>query len=108
MARPGSVIGAQRRSFGAGPEVVARAATAFANGLQAGGVAATAKHFPGLGGALGDTDSGAVRVGLGLEELRRVDERPFAALVGAGTRLVMVATAATRRSTPGRRRCRPG
>jgi beta-N-acetylhexosaminidase len=37
------------RSFGAGPDLVARHGAAFVAGLQATGVAATAKHSPGTG-----------------------------------------------------------
>jgi beta-N-acetylhexosaminidase len=42
------------RSFGSNPGVVAPLVTAAVNGLHAGGVGATLKHFPGLGGAAGD------------------------------------------------------
>jgi beta-N-acetylhexosaminidase len=93
VARAGSAIGAQRRSFGSAPGPVASAAAAFARGLQAEGVAATAKHFPGLGRALGNTDLTPVRIPASLDQLRRVDERPFARAVGEGVRLVMVGSA---------------
>ena len=58
VAAPGSAMGAEGRSFGADPAVVARCAEAFADGLERHGVAPTAKHFPGLGAATGDTDVG--------------------------------------------------
>ncbi len=51
-----SFIARQGRAFSTDAQTVARGATAFALGLQAGGVAATAKHFPGLGSAGTDTD----------------------------------------------------
>ena len=38
-----------RRSFGSDPEIVGRALNAYVEGLQAGGVLATLKHFPGHG-----------------------------------------------------------
>jgi beta-N-acetylhexosaminidase len=51
-----SFIARQGRAFSTDAQTVARGATAFALGLQADGVAATAKHFPGLGSAATDTD----------------------------------------------------
>ena len=44
------------RAFGSTPEQVSRLGLAFADGLQSEGVAATAKHFPGLGRAVENTD----------------------------------------------------
>ena len=46
------IIGA--RSFGSSPAVVAPLVAAAVQGLHEGGVGATLKHFPGLGGAAGD------------------------------------------------------
>src|SRR5437763_7510128 len=46
------IIGA--RSFGANPSVVAPLVGAAVQGLHDGGVGATVKHFPGLGGQAGD------------------------------------------------------
>ena len=42
------------RSFGSNPSVVAPLVAAAVQGLHDGGVGATIKHFPGLGGAAGD------------------------------------------------------
>src|SRR3954447_12441906 len=47
VARPGGVIAATERSFGSTAARVIATAVPFAQGLQAGGIAATAKHFPG-------------------------------------------------------------
>lgn len=47
-----AVIGG--RSFGSNPSVVAPLVDAAVQGLHDGGVGATIKHFPGLGGAAGD------------------------------------------------------
>ena len=44
------------RSFSADATVASAAGRAFAAGLAAGGVIPVAKHFPGLGGASGNTD----------------------------------------------------
>ena len=56
-------------------------------------MAATAKHFPGFGAAPANTDLGAVRIGVGLRELRAVDRPPFAAAIRAGAGLVMLSSA---------------
>jgi beta-N-acetylhexosaminidase len=52
----GAFIAQQGRAFPFNATTVAKYATAFALGLQSRGVAATAKHFPGLGSAAVDTD----------------------------------------------------
>jgi beta-N-acetylhexosaminidase len=44
------------RAFGMRPSIVARGACGFAAGLRRGGIAATLKHFPGLGRARTNTD----------------------------------------------------
>jgi beta-N-acetylhexosaminidase len=93
VARPGSALGHDGRLFGTTARSVAGAAVAFARGLGAGGVAATAKHFPGLGAARQTTDAAPVRVALPARELRTVDMAPFAALIRRDVPLVMLATA---------------
>lgn len=50
------------RAYSRDPVVVARAACGFAYGLNENGVAATFKHFPGLGHARANTDDRPVRV----------------------------------------------
>jgi beta-N-acetylhexosaminidase len=74
------------RTFSSDPTLVTSLASAFVRGLQSGHVAATAKHFPGLGAATENTDDHAVRV-------RRVRLQPFRAAIEAGVRLVMVSNA---------------
>lgn len=93
LGRPGSHQARTGRAFARRPSAVAALGTAFARGLQEGGVAATLKHFPGLGAVGRDEDALIQRVGLSLAALRRADEVPFAAAVRAGTRLVMTSTA---------------
>jgi beta-N-acetylhexosaminidase len=58
-------------------------------------VAATVKHFPGLGAASQpeNTDLRPVRLNVPAKTLRAVDEAPFRAAVAAGVRLVMVSWA---------------
>lgn len=100
LARPGSVIAAQGRSFGPGPVPVARRAVAFARGMAPWGVLAAAKHFPGLGPATRTTDDVAVTLTTPVAALRRADERPYRALIGQGVPMVMVGTAVYRAFGP--------
>jgi beta-N-acetylhexosaminidase len=93
VARPGGVIAATERGFGETAMAVAATAVPFATGLQEGGVAATAKHFPGLGTATENTDFEAQRLNLSKAELRSVDEGPYRAFIAAGGKLVMLSTA---------------
>jgi beta-N-acetylhexosaminidase len=93
LGRPGRAITDERRAFGRTPGAVSDRGVAFARGLAAAGVDATAKHFPGLGGARVNTDDAVQRIGLSARTLRRADERPFADFAAAGGRLVMLSTA---------------
>ena len=80
------------RSFGTDPEEVAKLGTGFADGLQSRGVAATAKHFPGLGAATANTDLGPSIIGESRHDLRP-DLTPFRAAIDAGVKLVMISNA---------------
>ena len=93
VGRPGGVIAATERAFGSNPRLVATTAVPFARGLEAGGVVATAKHFPGLGAATENTDFAEQRIELSKARLRLVDEAPYEAYVRAGGRMVMLSTA---------------
>jgi beta-N-acetylhexosaminidase len=93
VGRPGGVIADTERAFAATAPGVESTAVPFAEGLEAGGVAATAKHFPGLGAAPENTDFEAQILSLGKAELRDVDMAPYRAYIAAGGRLVMLATA---------------
>ena len=93
VGRPGGVIAETERSFGATAARVEAAAIPFAKALQAGGVVATGKHFPGFGAARENTDFSSERIDLSKAELRRVDESPYAAFVAAGGEVVMLSTA---------------
>ncbi|MEV0588213.1 glycoside hydrolase family 3 N-terminal domain-containing protein [Nonomuraea sp. NPDC050310] len=73
------------RAFGADPTLVSRHTTAFVRGLQAMGVAACAKHFPGHGDTSVDSHHGVPVVGPGYEEALI----PFRAAIAAGVRSVM-------------------
>jgi beta-N-acetylhexosaminidase len=93
VARPGGTIAAAERGFGAGSQRVSATAIPFAAGLQEGGVAATAKHFPGLGAAAENTDFAVQRIDLPKRVLRQVDEAPYRAFLAAGGEMVMLSTA---------------
>ncbi len=93
VARPGSALARDGRLFGTSARAVAAAGGAFAEGLRSAGVAATAKHFPGLGAATETTDAAPVRIDLPARELRAVDMAPFGALIRRGLPMVMLGTA---------------
>ena len=80
------------RTFGATPAAVAVRCTAFGRGLALGHVAATAKHFPGLGYAATTTDTGAITV-TASRAMLQADLAPFRAAIAAHVPLVMVSTA---------------
>ena len=56
-------------------------------------MAATAKHFPGLGAARENTDFATQRIGLSKRTLRGVDEAPYRRFVAGGGAMVMLSTA---------------
>ncbi len=84
-----------QRSYSMNPAVVATAGAAFVRAQQAGQVAATVKHFPGLGAATTtqNTDQEPVTIDLPASTLRAVDEHPYQAAVEAGVKLAMVSWA---------------
>lgn len=93
VARPGGTIAETDRGFGSTPVGVAATAVPFGAALHAGGVAATGKHFPGLGAARLNTDDAVQRIGLSKQTLRQVDEAPYRRYIAAGGDLVMLSTA---------------
>ncbi len=93
VARPDGTIAETDRGFGATPARVVATAVPFATAMQDGGVAATGKHFPGLGSARLNTDDAVQRIGLSKQALREFDEAPYRRFVAAGGELVMLSTA---------------
>jgi beta-N-acetylhexosaminidase len=83
------------RSYSMDPNVCAACGAAFIRAQQKLDIAATAKHFPGLGAATVDqnTDLGPVTLDVPLADLRGIDERPFRSAVAAAVRLVMTSWA---------------
>jgi beta-N-acetylhexosaminidase len=92
-------IGALRREFGTDPQTVASHGVAFLRGLRQAGVAATAKHFPGLGRVTGNTDLTA-----GVTDPVTGPGDPylgsFQAAIDAGVPFVMVSLASYPRIDP--------
>ena len=77
------------RSFGADAGLVSRHTGAYVSGLQAAGVGACVKHWPGHGDTAVDSHLDLPRVDLALDELRQREFLPFAAAVAAGAVAVM-------------------
>jgi beta-N-acetylhexosaminidase len=86
VGRRGSALAA--RTFPGGPRQVSRAVAAAVRAYRAGGVGATAKHFPGLGAATANTDNAPTSV-----RLAAADLEPFKAAIAAGVPLVMASHA---------------
>ena len=85
---PSSFIWQQGRSFGITAPTVTNSAVPFARGMENARVAPTAKHFPGVGGALTDTDYGLQKI-----TLEREDLAPYEAVIAQDVPLIMVSTA---------------
>jgi beta-N-acetylhexosaminidase len=79
------------RSFGDDPGEVARLAAATVRGMRASGVAATAKHFPGLGDIGADSHEALDTLPHDRTRLDQVELPPFRAAISAGVDLVMSA-----------------
>jgi beta-N-acetylhexosaminidase len=78
------------RGFSSDPKRVAAYAARYIAGLQEGGVAAVAKHFPGGGNAATDSHLGLPVLRESLADIRRVGLKPFVSAVAAGTAGVMM------------------
>ena len=91
----GNFIDEFGRSFSKNPVKVAKLGALYATAEQRGGVAATVKHFPGLGDAARsqNTDLGPVTLPLSLSAIRNVDELPYTSAIAAKVKLVMVSWA---------------
>lgn len=101
LGRANQPIGRWDRQFSSDPDDVARKVAAFVAGMHRGGVAATVKHFPGLGRITGNTDLTSTGI---TDRTTTADDpylRPFAAGIRAGADLVMVGSAIYTRIDPG-------
>ena len=93
--KSGNFIDEYQRSYSNNASVVTECGQAFITAQQQTGVAATAKHFPGLGSATKsqDTDTGPVTLTVSLSGLRGKDEVPYPPAIAAGVKLIMVSWA---------------
>ena len=78
------------RSFGTDPALVGSMVAAQVEGFADAGVLCSAKHFPGIGGVMGDSHEGAIVSGKTLDDLRDWELMPFKAAIDAGVPMVMV------------------
>ncbi|MDX2934194.1 glycoside hydrolase family 3 protein [Streptomyces ipomoeae] len=79
------------RSFGADPDLVARHTAAYVTGLQAAGVAACTKHFPGHGDTAVDSHLDLPRIDADRALVDSRELAPFRAAIAAGSRAIMSA-----------------
>jgi beta-N-acetylhexosaminidase len=93
--QPGNFIDEFGRSFSSNPVRVAKLGALYASAEQARGVAATVKHFPGLGAAARsqNTDERPVTLRLRRSTIRNTDEVPYRSAVAAHVKLVMLSWA---------------
>jgi beta-N-acetylhexosaminidase len=91
------------RTFSDDPEATAEMTAAYVRGCEKEKLACAPSHFPGLGAAGGDTDSGPASVGLDEATLESRDLVPFLAAFRAGAPATVVSHAfyATDPVTPG-------
>ena len=93
--KAGNFIDEFGRSYSKDPNVVSALGADFIKAQQAKGVAATGKHFPGLGAATTsqNTDERPVTLNLSKSQIRTIDEFPYQAAISAGVKLIMVSWA---------------
>lgn len=92
-------IGRYDREYAHEPDAAATHVAAFIAGMHAGGVATTAKHFPGLGRVEGNTDFTADVV----DDLTTRNDpylKPFASAIRAGVEFVMISEATYQQIDP--------
>ena len=77
------------RSYGGNPAIVGPLVAASVSGMHDGGVAATLKHFPGLGGAAGDPHAAIPTDYESLSQWAATQARSFQAGIDAGADAVM-------------------
>jgi beta-N-acetylhexosaminidase len=89
--QPGDFDDQYQRSYSESASVCGICGQDFIAAQQFTGVAATAKHFPGLGAATAsqDTDTEPVTLNVSASDLRSIDEAPYASAISAGVKLVM-------------------
>jgi beta-N-acetylhexosaminidase len=79
-----------KRAISDDPDKVIQVGLAYVQGLNASGVQATLKHFPGLGRVGADTHHFAAKLDVPLAELEATDWRPFREVLAASNALIMI------------------
>lgn len=79
-----------KRSFGKTADVVAPMVESAVKGFADGGIMCCAKHFPGIGGAEGDSETDAITSTKTLDQMRQEELVPFQRAIAAGVPMVMV------------------
>ncbi len=79
------------RSFGSDPQKVSASAVAMMKGLQAAGIYACAKHFPGHGDTQTDSHHEQPTIPHPLSRLCTIELEPFRQLIKAGVKSIMTA-----------------
>jgi beta-N-acetylhexosaminidase len=78
------------RAISENPAVVTEIASAYVRGLEASGVGATVKHFPGLGRVRRDTHLVSADLDAPLDELEATDWRPFRDVLAGSNAELMI------------------
>ena len=90
IARQSDNPSVSTRAVGRDPRLVRNIVAAQIRGFQRAGVAATVKHFPGLGNTIIDTHDALAKVTGSLSYLYAEDLRPFRAVIAADVGSVML------------------
>ena len=90
------------RAISEKPAVVSEVALAYVRGLEAAGVGATVKHFPGLGRVRRDTHIVSADLDTSVEELETSDWLPFKDLLAGTNAQLMVGHVSLTKVDPGR------
>lgn len=101
LGRGNGPIGRFDRQFSSDPDVNASKVEAFVDGMRAGGVAATVKHFPGIGRIRNNTDFSSTGITDNVTTFSDPYLEPFASGIRAGADFVMVGSAIYSRIDPG-------
>jgi beta-N-acetylhexosaminidase len=80
-----------QRAIAGDPKIVSEIALAYVRGLEASGIQATIKHFPGLGRLRADTHHFQASLDAPIEELEALDWRPFRDVLAGSTAQLMIA-----------------
>ncbi len=80
----------RQRSFGSTPDLVASMVVAQIDGFSREGVLCAAKHFPGIGGAEGDSHNGRIYSHRTEDEMKSMELVPFVEAIKADVPMIMV------------------